>query len=207
MASLIENDGKNNKEGIVKKLTDNLFAVCSNNKWGVVNQSEKQIVNFLYDAIEIVQNHLIVTTDNRVGVLDENGSIIMNPSYNKIENVFINNKTYWVYDELNHNKKVVFGHYCKECVFDTIDCNASFFHRLFSATLPFSLSNGKKIINVKPDEYNFENLFILTSDDYCELFSIKQGILSKSRFDEIRGLNDNSFAVRKRGKWGVLVFR
>lgn len=82
MASLIENDGKNNKEGIVKKLTDNLFAVCSNNKWGVVNQSEKQIVNFLYDAIEIVQNHLIVTTDNRVGVLDENGSIIMNPSYN-----------------------------------------------------------------------------------------------------------------------------
>lgn len=37
------------------------------------------------------------------------------------------------------------------------------------------------------------------------MFSIKQGILSKSRFDEIRGLNDNSFAVRKRGKWGVLV--
>ena len=205
MKCMIKDNGSNNKDNIIKTLTDNLFAVCSNNQWGIVDLSGKRIVNFLYDEIEIIQNYLIVAKDNKVGVLDEKGGIVINPSYNKIENALIKDRVYWIYDEISHNKTAVFGQYCKECIFDTTNSNASFFHRLFSASLPFSLLKGKKIINVKPDEYNFENLFILTSDDYCELFSIKYGIISKSRFDEIQELNDNTFAVRKGEKWGVLV--
>ena len=92
------------------------LAISSNDKWGVVSQANKRIVNFLYDNISIIQDKLVVAKDSKIGVLDVDGSILITPSYNKIECVTIDDGTYGgVYGPLSYGK------YNKECVFDTED--------------------------------------------------------------------------------------
>ena len=103
-------------EGKAKILSDLYLAISSNDKWGVVSQSNKRIVNFLYDCISIIQDKLIVAKDSKIGVLDTDGSILITPSYNKIECVTIDDETYVdLYGSLSYGK------YNKECVFDSED--------------------------------------------------------------------------------------
>lgn len=181
-------------EGKAKILSDLYLAISSNDKWGVVSQSNKRIVNFLYDCISIIQDKLIVAKDSKIGVLDTDGSILITPSYNKIECVTIDDGTYGgVYGPL------LYGKYNKECVFDSEDESKLLRIEISYEKLPnrhhISIENGPK--------FDFEKLFILFGDGYCELFSVKDGIIANSRYEEIRKLTRISFAVKRNNKWGV----
>ena len=146
-------------EGKAKILSDLYLAISSNDKWGVVSQSNKRIVNFLYDCISIIQDKLIVAKDSKIGVLDTDGSILITPSYNKIECVTIDDGTYGgVYGPL------LYGKYNKECVFDSEDESKLLRIEISYYKLPnrhhISIENGPK--------FDFEKLFILFGDGYCE---------------------------------------
>lgn len=176
-----------------KVLSDSLLAVALNDKWGVINQENERIVNFLYDSIEIIQGKIIVANNKKIGVLDNNGSIIINPSYNKIECVITDNTA--DIDVFRGRHRV----HDKEYVFDT-EKNKSDLPEIGMS--PY----GKPCISIYHEQkFNFNNLFILTNDDYCEVFSVENGIIANSRFDLIRRLTDTCFAVRENEKWGVMV--
>lgn len=181
-------------EGKAKILSDLFLAISSNGKWGVVSQTNKRIVNFLYDSIGIIQDKLIVAKDAKIGVLDVDGSILINPSYNKIECATIDDETYGgVYSPL------VYGKYNKECIFDTEEKS-----KLPRIEISYNKSYNHHHISIANDsKFDFEKMFILHGDNYCELFSVKDGIIANSRYEEIRKLTNISFAIKHNEKWGV----
>ena len=181
-------------EGKAKILSDLFLAISSNDKWGVVSQANKRIVNFLYDGISIIQDKLIVAKDSKIGVLDADGGILITPSYNKIECATIDDETYGgVYSPL------IYGKYNKECVFDTEEK-----YKLLRIEISYNKSHNRYHISIANDsKFDFEKLFILFGESYCELFSVKDGIIANSRYEEIRKLTNISFAVKRNNKWGV----
>ena len=187
-------DGLMLHDGKGELLSDNFLAVCSNGKWGCVNQKGERIINYMYDCIDIIQDKLIVAKDKKVGVLDRHGVILINPSYHEIECVSIQEGTWF---ENMRTQIVKHGRYNKECVFDTDNLESAFLHKKISI-------NNSININAFDKYYDFEKIFILKGNGYSELFSIRNGIIPQSRFDEIQILTNNLFAVRMGDKWGVL---
>ena len=164
-----------------KIISDEFLAVqSSNDKWGVFNQSLQRIVNFIYDNVTCIQDRIIVLKDECVGILNNKGSIIINPSYLSIECVTPEKNS--KFDTSNDNYRNIL-----------VDPIINF----SSYSLPFT------ILSTGIEKFNFDSYFIVSTNEYSELFSIKEGILANSRFEEIRQLTDVSFAVRKNDKWGV----
>ncbi len=181
-------------EGKAKILSDLFLAISSNDKWGVVSQSNKRIVDFLYDCINIIQDKFIVAKDAKIGVLDVDGSVLINPSYNKIECATIDDDT-----SGGVFTPIVYGKYNKECVFDTEEKS-----KLLRIEISYNkLYNCHHISFENYPKFDFEKLFILYGDSYCELFSFKDGIIANSRYEEIRKLTNICFAVKQNNKWGV----
>lgn len=161
-----------------KVISNNYLATQSNDKWGVINQSNKRIVNFLYDDVNCVQDRIVVLKDKCVGILDNDGSIIINPSYSSIECA-----------DSNDNSK-----------FDTTDKRSLSYLKPLIRNSRFS----EDVIEISnKEDFDFDGFFILTTDKYSELFSVNDGILANSRFEEIHRLTNISFAVRNDDKWGV----
>ena len=148
----------------------------------------------MYDCISIIQDKIIVAKDSKIGVLDTDGSILITPSYNKIECVTIDDGTYGgVYGPLSYGK------YNKECVFDSEDES-----KLLRIEISYYKSHNRHHISIaNGSKFDFKKLFILFGDGYCELFSVKDGIIANSRYEEIRKLTNISFAVKRNNKWGV----
>ena len=189
-------NGKKIHNGKGKVLSCQFLAACSNDRWGVFNQNGERIVNYLYDEIKIIQDKLIVSKDGKIGVLDEHGFVFITPSYANLECVSVQEG---LYIESIASCVEKYGKYNKECIFDTgKNCKEStFYHKKIEIDKSITISGHS-------NHYNFDNIFILTVDGYSELFSVKDGILPLSRYDEIRILTNTFFAVLKEGKWGIL---
>lgn len=179
-------------EGKAKILSESFLAISANEKWGVVSQSNKKIINFLYDNVSVIKDKIIVVKDAKLGVLNDDGSILINPSYNRIECIIVDDNTYY-----GVNRSTVYGKYNKECIFDTEGKT-----KLLCIEIAYNKSINR--ISIANDsKFDFEKMFILHGDNYCELFSTKDGIIRNSRFEEIRKLTNISLAVKQNNKWGV----
>ena len=53
------------------------------------------------------------------------------------------------------------------------------------------------------DGFKWDSPFILSTDNYAELFTIKDGIIAGSRFESIFHITQLSYVVKKDNKWGV----
>lgn len=177
-----------------KILSNDFLGVLYNGKWGVYNQSNQKIVNFLYDDVACVQNKIIVAKDKHIGILDENGRIIIPLSYLKIECAIIKEE---INGENYYPKR--YGQYSKKIKFDSYNNYSALFEKLFS----FEAYKNKINISASEESFDFNCYFILSCSDYSEIFSLKNGILADSRFDKIKALTNISFAVKQNGKWGV----
>lgn len=186
----INYDGIKIYTGNGKILSDDYLAVCSNGKWGVITQKGEKIVNFLYDDIDIIQGKFVVANDKKVGMLNDKGCVVISLSYNCIENVAVKNTKDCI--------SGLTGQYGKSFVFDTTQTQSFFYHKKISVNKTINISAHK-------EDYALEKFFILTADLYSELFTMDKGIVPQSRFDEIRILNNNSFAVYYQEGWGVFV--
>lgn len=176
----------------------NLLSVNKGKYWGVYNRDVKRVVNFNYDHINYKCEKILVAKEGRVGVLNSDGSIVINPIYNSIECVNFSDKTYKARD----NRKV-FGKYSLNNIFSTKDSGPN----LARATIYIGqhpwLYNQGVYVSAPSEGLNFDSIFILRSDGYEELFSIREGIIENSRFEQISQLTPILFAVRQHGKWGV----
>lgn len=182
-----------------KIISNNLLGVQSNEKWGVINQSNSRIVNFIYDDVDCIQNYIIVSKDKNVGILDDKGRLIINPSYESIECIVVEDKNYGGF-----SSPISYGRYSKEYVFDSSNNNSKIYSKKIvhnSGYYGYGRSNGIEITG--KDKFDFNRYFILTTNQYSELFSVEKGLLPNSRFETIRQLSNISFAVKENNKWGV----
>lgn len=189
-----------NKQGIklfdgkAEILSEYYLAVSSNGRWGVITQSNKRVANFLYDAVSVIKDKIVVAKDKKLGVLESDGSILISPSYNKIECATIDDNIYGGV----HNP-LIYGKYNKDCKFDTEEKS-----KLLCIEIIYAQSNNNHRISITNEsKFDFEKLFILHGDNYCELFSVNDGIIANSRYTIIRKLTNISFAVKRDNKWGV----
>lgn len=191
------NDGLKICENDAKILSSKYLGVCSNGKWGIYNQSNNRIINFLYDDVALLQNKFVVYKDGYVGILEENGVILIDNSYSYIECVSQEDVNYGGYLEPK-----TYGRYSKENYFDS-NKDTQIIHR--KKIYYDKRYNGNWRIGFSSSEssYDFDAFFILSNKSYSELFSLKEGILADSRFDKIEQLTNISFAVRRNDKWGV----
>lgn len=69
---------------------NNVFRVCKNNKYGLVNYSGKKLLDPDYDSINPIsglENSLIIEKNGKVGLCDDTGNIIIEPNYKKIDKI------------------------------------------------------------------------------------------------------------------------
>ena len=191
-------------EGEGKALSSELIAVKSNDKWGVITNLNKKIVNYIYDNIDAIQDKIVVTKDNKIGVLDYDGSIIINPSYNRIDCAVIFDGITRYRLSLGYGRDL-HGKYNDICIFDTNNLTSDICEvKISCATVVNNLNKSICYTNIfKRSKFDFNKLFILHGEDYCELFSVKDGIIANSRYDKILKLTEECFAVNKNNQWGV----
>ena len=192
-----------NRDGIkicncnAKILSNDFLGVCSNGKWGVYNQSNTRILNYLYDDVMCVQNKFIVSKDDQIGILDENGRIIITPSYYSIECVSINDEDYI------KDKIISFGKFSKKYKYDTEEDPYRLFKKRIYFKTQYTGAHKDLAVSAPESFFDFDKYFILSRKDYSEIFSIESGILANSRFSNIKQLTDSLFAVKNNEKWGI----
>lgn len=191
-------------ENMAKILSENSLAVESDGKWGVYNQSNKRIINFIYDDVDSIHNRIIVSKDGYVGILDDEGRIIITPSYQTIECVYTDDNEYTIRIE-DGSYISIHGIYSKKFPFDSTEDIKIIQGKTITYNLTYKGRGHDKGFDysVKKEYYKFDKFFILINADYSEIFSEEIGILSNSRFEIIRPLTNIYFAVRDNMKWGV----
>jgi hypothetical protein len=203
-------NAKGNKiccDHIGKFLSDNLLGVKSNDKWGVFNQTCDLIVSPIYDDVACVNNHIIIVKDERLGIINMYGETLLSPIYKTIECVAIEDCIYSViHDDLySLSKQLIHAKYSRDIIFDSNDKNSKIFKKTISYRCSSSIFSKKdKYINIEAKhKFDFNNYFILKADHFYEIYTDEKGIISNSRFDDIKALTNIAFAVKNNNKWGV----
>lgn len=77
-------------KGKANYLGKSILAVMSESgKWGVKDNNNVRIVNYIYDKIDYISSNIVIAKDGNIGLLGQNGELILSPSYKKIECVNI----------------------------------------------------------------------------------------------------------------------
>ena len=189
-------------QGEAKILSEELLACNRDGKKAVINHKGKRIVNFLYDSICLFDNYLIVEKDCKVGVLTDSGNVIIDALYNNIEFVHLEDFVSTIFEDIfgRNGDEYVYGCYSKNNIFDTSADKDHLNRSLIQYTNNIYAGNT---IRCPQNHYSFNDIMILRTESYAELFSIEEGIIHNSRFDTIKQLTDLSYVVSKGGKYGV----
>ena len=107
----LNRDGDIIHEGDAQILSDELLAIKSNGKWGVITQSGTRVVNFIYDCVGIIKDKIIVSKDAKLGILNSDGSVAINPSYISIECAAIDDDTILCRNLYHLADYVLYGQY------------------------------------------------------------------------------------------------
>lgn len=194
----INPNGKRIFTGVAKVLADTHLAIYNGNQWGVVNLEGRKILNYSYDSIDNIKDAIIILKNGKIGLVGWNGELIVAPSYNCIEFVNIHDKIYA--DSTFEPSRKQYGKYCLEFIFDTDESNMDGSCKLLRSQI--YVKNGA-IYTTNIDDIVFSNPIILRQDEYQEIFTLEEGTLSSSRYDEVKQLTNISFVVRKKEKYGV----
>ena len=170
-----------------------LLCLNKGTKWSAVNIEGQRVLNYEYDNIISVGDYYAVGLGGRIGIVNEQGKIIISPIYIEVECVNIENKKY-----KGEYGKYVYAYYCKEYSFDTENVrstiNCSIHYRRY---WPDCLDADYKSC------FFINHIFILKTEAYCELFTIEDGLLDNSRYDEIHAITNNCFVVKKNNLYGI----
>ena len=194
-------DGLMINEGKAIHLGSSLLAVMAENgKWGVKDDNNVRIVNYIYDEINHISDNIIIAKDGSIGLLGQNGELILSPSYKKIECVNIQEGTFIK----GYNEKV-YGCYCHEYTYDTEGCAFTWkgekWDQLFHKEV--LIDKGGFIRKSGEEYFTVGKILILSTNEYSELFSIEKGIIPNSRFEEINQLTNLSYCVKQDGLYGI----
>ena len=201
-------DGKVIYEGNVYESSPTHIVVEKDGKKGVYDYDGNKIINFQYDYISFINDKIVVGKDNNVGILDKDGKVIVTPSFKSIEFVNIKdiiipseclNPTYkFIYGDSKDN---IYGAYSHSNIFDSnnkrdklIRYEIKIAQKHYSINLSIFCSNNG---------FSYDNIMILRSDKYAELYSVENGIFQNSKYDDIKQLTDVTYVVKNNGKYGI----
>lgn len=190
-------DGDIIHDGKGRVLSDNLLAVEKNGKWGVCNVNAERIVNLSYDDIRFFGGRILIRKDDCIGFLNPNGTVIIPPIYNSIESSCVSETVY-----TDRYERKTYGKYFDENPFSTLDSGQN----IIRSEVHSCGGRERYDISYLHENYgkiDFTKIMILRTDSYAELFSVDEGILPNSRFDQIYHFSETNFAVAKNGLWGV----
>lgn len=194
-------DGLMINKGKANYLGKSILAVMSESgKWGVKDNNNIRIVDYIYDKIDYISSNIVIAKDGNIGLLGQNGELILSPSYKKIECVNIQNGKY-----IEGWNNEVFGCYCHEYTYDTEGCAFTYKGEKWDRLFHKEVSIDKRgFIRKSGEEYfTTEKILILSTNEYSELFSIEKGVIPNSRFEEINQLTDLSYCVKQNGLYGI----
>lgn len=185
-------DGKLIHDDEGRTLNEQFLAISKNGMWGISDSEGNRVVNINYDDVHVISGKILVIKDENLGFLNYDGSVIIPPSYVSIESACIDDKII----TNKYNKK--YGKYSVNYPFSTVDCGPDLIRaEVHSRTISRYRSSCYQ------KDFDFSKIIILRTNSYEELFSINEGILPNSRYDQISLLSDTFFAVREGQSWGV----
>lgn len=172
-----------------------LLCVNRGSKWGAINVDGERILNYAYDYIISVGDYFAVGIEGKIGLINYKGNLIITPTYDEIENVNIEKK---VYDALYGEK--LYCYYCLDFKFDTNTIQNAYYCRIqFRKHWP----RFGELEVIEKSKFLINHIFILKTEKYCELFTIEDGILDNSRYDNIYAIANNCFVVKKNNLYGI----
>lgn len=198
----LNSSGKEVYPGKAEVLSDRFLACDRDGKKAVFDFNGKKIVNFQYDRIRLLDDYLIVEKDEKVGVLTDSGSVVVDALYDNIEFVHIDDSVSPKYSDYGQREGDVYGCFSKENVFDTSSNKDRLNRQMirFVKNVGISRYTGIKYPGA---HYSFQDVMILRTSDYAELFSLEEGIVNNSRYDTVQQLTNLSYVVCSEGKYGV----
>ena len=195
----LNSDGLMINKGKANYLGKSILAVMSESGlWGVKDNNNIRIANYIYDKIDYISNYIVIVKDGNIGLLSQTGELILSPSYKTIECVNVQKGTYGGIDEL-------YGCYSPEYTYDTEGCAFTYKGEKWDRLFHKKVSVDKRgFINKSGEEYfTTEKTLILSTNEYSELFSMEKGIVPNSRYEEINQLTDLSYCVKQNGLYGI----
>ena len=158
----------------------NMLIVQKDEKFGLVDLKNKEILDISYDEISIlngVDNSILIKKDNSVGICDYEGNIIINAEYKEIKaignsykNGYITVNNEGLYGVIDFNKAVIFEN---------------------------------KYIDIKP-VYS-SNKYAVKIDKAYKIIDKNGNILIDKSFEDIKDINDSNIIFKEKGKYGVIA--
>lgn len=213
-------------QGKAKALSEEFLCTSNGNKYGVIKQDGKRIVNCLYDEITLNKESLVVLRGDKLGLYDLNGDIILDAFCDSIESVVIDNDP-MLLGNTTFSEKLEgcqYRGYCKDFYFDTSNTShliTQYIHFWYNGKLDMLYreavrvtSKHKVCIDNVPNtpEYFIDNIqtinditkpMIVSSGNVKMIFTKSDGILPNSEFDDIQQITPICYVVKRDNLFGV----
>lgn len=213
-------------QGKAKALSEEFLCTSNGNKYGVIKQDGKRIVNCLYDKITLNKESLVVLRGDKLGLYDLNGDIILDAFCDSIESVVIDNDP-MLLGNTTFSEKLEgcqYRGYCKDFYFDTSNTShliTQYIHFWYGGKLDMLYreavrvtSKHKVCIDNVPNtpEYFIDNIqtinditkpMIVSSGNVKMIFTKSDGILPNSEFDDIQQITPICYVVKRDNLFGV----
>lgn len=221
-----------NKEGVLlhqgkaKVLSEKFLCTSNGNKYGIIDQDGKRIINCLYDEVTLIKELFIVLRGDKLGLYDLNGNIILDAFCDSIESVVIDNNPLLLGKTTFSEKREggQYHGYCKEFYFDTSNTShliTQYIHFWYGGEVDKLYREAVRVtskLNVylgnesHNPEYFIDKIhtinditkpMIISSGNIKMIFTKSEGILPNSEFDEIQQITPICCVVKKDNLFGV----
>ena len=196
-------------------LSSSYLKIYKNKKCGILDKHGNKVINFLYDDIQFSNTFFIVRREKCIGLLGLKGEVILDAIYAALESVCIDNNPLLGLEKnlgcFYFGEHTTYKGYCKEYNFDT---NGHANHDgtpcdylcrsiiTINQSYNYHFLEKEYTIGVTKD-FDLNKPIILRSSNYSELYSISDGIIQNSRFEDIQQLTQLCYVVKKNNKYGV----
>lgn len=209
-------DGKVAYVGHATPLSSNYLKVYKNKKCGALDKNGEKVINFLYDDIKFCNSFFVVRREDCIGLVGLKGEVILDTVYKKLESVSIENNPLFLGSENNLGRYYIGGPtmykgYCKEYGFDSnghTNYNGKPCDYLCRSVISINKSYNNYLQEISfninaSDSFDLEYPIIIRTDEYAELFTIADGIIQNSRFNEIQQITKLCYVVKRNEKFGI----
>ena len=207
-------------EGKANALSEKFLCTSNGNKYGVITQDGKRIINCIYDEILLKGDLFIVLREDKLGLYDLDGTVILDAFCNSIESVEIENNpmTLGATTFPKQWGTCYYPGYCKEYFFDPNGCchynNGSIHDLLFRRTISVRSVRSEWMadkMKFKPiyEIYCWRSInditkpMIISTGAKKIIFTKSEGILPNSEFDDIQQITPICYVVKKDNLFGV----
>ncbi|MEK7433706.1 MAG: WG repeat-containing protein [Cyanobacteriota bacterium] len=204
---------------ISKTSKDGIFITELNNKFGIIDQNNKEILPVIYDEIKSSDDNLfiakndgnlfIVKLDDKFGLVNYKGEFLLDINYKILFSLNLENKFVFQKNDkfgvIDINKKIII-----EPIYD-------FISSFYSDLTTFSIDNKFLYLNKNLEvvftseynafiPYNYSNIsYLMVQKDNKFGFIDKKGkVVVPVKYDKVKDIENGYFKVKLDGRWGTV---